>query len=181
MSFDLTKKTIVWVGILSVLALGIILGVVVPTLGYIKKTSEDSFKLRMLLEDKYEQSLRSHITRRKLEEIKISSADFYPFLFRAGDDLKLITFLENLSTKHNISQTITNSTLDKINTSHIVSVSMNINGNYTDILKYIADLEASDYFIYINEMQFTPSFSRNSEPVQNLANLSFTIELYVNQ
>ncbi len=180
MRLDLTKKTIILVGALSVLALTIIFGIAVPTLGYIKKTSDDSYKLRLLLEQKYEQSLRSHITRKKLEEIKVSSASFLPFIFKSGDDLKLITFLEALSAKHSITQTITNSTLDKIGDTSVISISMNLSGNYSDILKHIAEMETSDYFIYINQLQFTPAYTRNGE-ITSATNLNMTIELYVNQ
>ena len=180
MHLDLTKKTIILVGGLSLLAIIIIFGVAVPTLKNIKKTADNSYKLRLLLEQKYQQSLRSHITRKKLEEIKISSANFYPFLFKSSDNLKLITFLETLSAKHNITQTITNSTLDKISNTNVVSISINLRGNYNDIIKYIAEMETSDYFIYINQLQFTPVYTRNDETT-SVTNLNMTIELYVNQ
>ncbi len=179
MALDLTKKIIVWVGALSLLTLVIILGIFVPALSYIKKTSDESYKLRMFLEQKYEQSLRSRITRKKLAEIKNSMANFYPFLFKSGDELKLITFLETLSAKHNIIQTINDSTLDKAGSNRMAGISMNLSGNYNDILKYIAELETSDYFIYINQAQLTPAYMRNGETAPN-TNLNLTIELYVN-
>lgn len=179
MKFDLTKKIIIRVSVLSLMAI-IILGICVPVLNYIKKTSDESYKLRMFLEQKYEQSLRSRITRKKLEEIKISSANFYPFLFKSGDELKLITFLETLSAKHNITQTINNSTLDKIGNSRMLSISMNLDGNYNDVLRYIAEMETSDYFIYINQMQFKPAAARNGQTAP-ATSLSLNIELYVNQ
>lgn len=176
---DLTKKIVVWVSILSLLAILIIFGIFVPTLSYIKKTADDSYKLRLFLEQKYEQSLRSRITRKKLAEIKSSMSKFDPFLFKSGDELKLITFLENLSSRHNVSQTISNSTLDKVTSGRIASVSMGLSGNYNDILKYIADLETSDYFIYINQMLFSPAITKSGETSQT-TNLNLTIELYVN-
>ena len=179
MALDLTKRTIILVVALSLLALIIIFGIFVPTLSYIKKTSDESYKLRVFLEQKYEQSLRSRITRKKLEEIKNSAANFDPFLFKSGDELKLITFLETLSAKHNIAQTINNSTLDKIGGARMASISMGLSGNYNDVLKYIAELETSDYFIYINQMQFAPAYTRNGEATP-ITNLSLTIELYVN-
>lgn len=180
MTLDLTKKTIIWVGALALLALAIIFGIFVPTLNYIKKTADESYKLRMFMEQKYEQSLRSRVTRKKLGEIKNSTANFYPFLFKSGDELKLITFLETLSAKHKLVQTINNSTLDKVSSNRIASISMNLSGNYNNILKHIAELETSDYFIYINQMQFTPTYARSGETTPT-ANLNLTIELYVNQ
>lgn len=179
MKFDLTKKIIFNVGVLSLLVLVIVLGVFVPTLTYIKKTSDESYKLRLFLEQKYEQSLRSRITRKKLEKIKISAINFNPFLFKSGDELKLINYLENLSAKHNITQKINNSTLDAVGSNRVTTISMGLNGNYTDILKYMAELEASNYFIYVNQMQALPTYSRTGEN-SSITNLSLTIELYVN-
>ena len=180
MSLNLTKKIIIRVSALTLLALAIMFGVFVPTLNYIKKTADESYKLRVFLEEKYEQSLRSHITKKKLAEIKVSSVNFYPFLFKPGDELKLITFLETLSAKYNINQTINNSTLDKVVSNQVASISMQLIGNYSDILRYTAELEASDYFIYVNKMQFTPAYARNDE-ITPTTNLNLTVELYVNQ
>ena len=180
MRIDLTKRIVLWVGALSLLALMIIFGIVVPTLGYIKKTADESYKLRIFLEQKYERSLRSRITRKKLAEIKNSSTDFYPFLFRSDDDLKLITFLENLSAKHSIIQTINNSSLSKTGNNRVINITMNLGGNYNDVLKYIAELETSNYFINISQLQFSPAFTRAGEVTPN-TNLNLTIELYVNQ
>lgn len=132
------------------------------------------------MEQKYEQSLRLRITRKKLEEIKNSTANFRTFIFKAGDELKLITYLENLATKHHIIQTINNSTLDKVDGNRIASISMSLTGNYADTLMYVAELEAANYFIYINSLRASPSFIRSGEATSNI-NLSITIELYVNR
>lgn len=180
MTLDLTKKTIILTLALTLLSLIIILGIFVPTLTYIKKTSDESYKLRLFMEQKYEQSLRLRVTRKKLEEIKNSSTDFYSFIFRPGDELKLITYLEDLSAKHHITQTIVNSTLDKTGGNRTASISMNLTGSYENILMHIAELETSNYFIYINPLRITPVFTKNGESTP-ATSLSLTIELYVNQ
>jgi Tfp pilus assembly protein PilO len=180
MALDLTKKIIILVSILSFLVFTIILGVFIPALNYIKKTADESYRLRMFMEQKYEQSLRLRVTKKKLDEIKNASAGFYSFLFKAGDELKLITLLESISAKHSIIQSITNSTIDKIGGSQIASISINLSGAYIDVLKYIAELEASDYFIYIKQVHIMPMYSRSGEGTQD-SHVSITIELYVNQ
>ena len=162
------------------LTLVIIFGIFVPALNYIKKTADESHKLRVYMEQKYEQSLRLRVTRNKLEEIKKSTADFHTYIFKTGDELKIITYLENLAAKYHVTQTINNSNLDKVGNNQITSISMNLAGNYGDALMYIAELETSDYFIYINSMRASPAFTRSGETTLNI-NLSLTIELYVNQ
>ena len=180
MALDLTKKIIILVSVLSFLTIAIIIGVFLPALNYIKKTADESYKLRLFMEQKYEQSLRLRVTKKKLGEVKSASADFYSFLFKTGDELKLITLLETLSAKHSIIQSITNSTIDKASNSQIVGISINLGGAYIDVLKYIAELEASNYFIYIKKMHIMPMYSRNGENTRD-SHASITIELYVNQ
>ncbi|HSR89405.1 MAG TPA: hypothetical protein VLK22_03380 [Candidatus Udaeobacter sp.] len=179
MESGLTKKIIIRVSSLSVLAALITFGIFLPMLSYIKKTANESYKLRTLLEQRYEEASNSRATQKKLEEVKSSVADFYPFLFKPGEELKLITYLESLSAKHNLTQTINNSTLDKTTSKQTTNITMTLVGSYTDTLKYLSDLESSNYFIYIKQFQFTPVYSRNGE-TQPTANLNLTIELYVN-
>ncbi len=180
MTIDPTRKIIIRVSIISLLFLGITFGVLVPTLLRIRKTSEESLKLRLFLEDKYQQSLNSRITRKKLTEIKSAVANFNNFIFKTQDELQLITFLENLAAKNNVVPTITSSNLDKIGDSHLADISLDLKGNYYNILKYISELESSNYFIKIQQLQLTPNFTKDGDP-SPMVNLSITTELYVNQ
>ncbi len=180
MTFDENKKILIKVWLSVALFIAIMAGVLVPTLLRIKKTSADSYQLRLALEQRYEQSLRSRVTKQKLQEIKETITDFNRFLFKPGEELQLITFLENLAGKHHLTQTITTSNLDKIKNSTNAEISFSLNGNYQDALDYIAELESSDYFITIQQLQFKPVFTRNGEP-SPLVTLDITATLYVNK
>lgn len=179
MANSLTKKSIILVIALAATVLLIALGVFWPAVSYIKKTAKESYELRIFLEQKYEQSLRAHVSKKRLAEIKETMPDFYPFLFKAGDELKLITYLENLALKHNLTQSISGSNLDMVNNNR-VSIALNLNGSYTNILKYLNDLEISDYFINVERLQVTPIFPPGSGALAG-ADLSLTLSLYVNQ
>ncbi|MEK7681110.1 MAG: hypothetical protein AAB348_03660 [Patescibacteria group bacterium] len=176
MKLELTKKIIGTVSLLAVLALAIFLGIFYPTTRYIKKTSDDAYALRVHLEQKYQQSLKNRITRKKLEEIKTSYVSFIPHLFKIEDDLKYINYLDKLASTHKLTQDSTPNFGNIVNNQ--VVVSLNISGAYKNILEYMADLESADYFINIKYARLTPLFEPNGE-VSNLANLSLTLELYV--
>ena len=180
MILDQTKKMIIRVCIFAALFLCIIFGVLIPTLLSIKRTSQESYKLRLLLEQKYEQSLRSRVTKQKLDEIKETVASLDEFIFKSGDELALITFLESLAAKHRLNQTIASSNLDKIEKDQTATISMNLTGNYHDTLEYIADLESARYFINIEQLHIKPIFGKNGEATQTAA-LDLTIKLYVNK
>lgn len=180
MILDQTKKIIILVCIFLLLFVGIVLVILVPTLINIKKTSAESYKLRLILEQKYEQSLHSRVTKQRLAEVKETIADFDDFIFRSGDELKLITFLESLANKHNLNQTITSSNLDKLGADRLAQISMNLTGNYDDVLQYITDLESSKYFISIEQMRIKPAFDKNGN-TEPIAILDLTTKLYVNK
>lgn len=180
MILDQTKKMVIRVCLSAILFLGIIFGVLIPTLLSIKKTSDESYKLRLILEQRYEQSLRSRVTKQKLGEIKETIAGFSEFIFKSGNELSLITFLESLATTHRLEQTISNSNLDKIDKDQTAQISLSLVGNYPDILSYIADLESSRYFIYIEQMHIKPAFDKNGQANQ-IATLDLTIKLYVSK
>lgn len=180
MAIDARKKIIVRVSIFIILFLIITFGVLLPTLLNIKKTSEESYKLRLLLEEKYQQSLNSRITRKRLEEVKGAVANYNTFIFKSGEELKLITFLESTAAKYNLTQSINSSNLDKIGNNHIAMISLNIKGNYHDVLKYVAELEISNYFINIKQLQLTPVFTKEGD-ASPVVSLNIATELYVSE
>ena len=180
MMLDENKKLIITVWISLFLFVAIIAGVLVPTVWHIRKTAAESYALRVALEQRYEQSLRSRVTRQKLQEIKETISDFGRFLFKPGEELQLITFLENLATTHTLTQTINNSNLDKIKTSPTAEISFNVSGDYQNLLEYIAELERSDYFITIEHLELKPIFNKTGE-ASSLATLDINAKLYVNK
>ena len=180
MNIDARKKIVIGVTIFTLLFLGIVFGILLPTLLSIRKTSEESYKLRLVLEERYQQSLNSRITRKRLDEIKGAVADFDKFIFKTGDELMLITFLETTSAKHNLTQSINSSNLDKVSKNTTANISLTLTGKYIDILAYIADLEASDYFINILQLELTPVFTRDGQPSPDVT-LNIVTELYVSE
>lgn len=180
MMLSQTKKMIAYVSLFFALFLAISLGIMLPTLLKIKKTAEESYKLRLLLEQKYEQSIRSRVTKQRLNEIKQNITDFDAYIFKAGDELRLITFLESLAATHALNQTISDSSLDKIGADQMAAISLSLNGEYQNILRYISDLEASTYFLNIEQMQLKPIFGKNGD-LSKLASLELTTKLYVNK
>ncbi len=180
MVLDQTKKMIARVSIFFAVFLGIIFGILIPTLLKIKKTADESYKLRLLIEQKYEQSLRSRVTKQKLADVKKTISDFDKYIYKAGDELRLITFLETLATKHNLNQTIASSNLDKIGSDQIAEIVLNLSGDYQNSLNYIVDLETSDYFINIEHLQMKPVFNKNGE-IGKTISLELTTKMYVNK
>lgn len=161
---------------LGATALLISLGIILPAWRSIKKTTDETYQLRLYLEKKYEQSLQAHISRQKIKEIKEGAAAFPAHVFKVGDELKLITELENLAAKNNVAQQVGASNLDKI-TDNQALLSLRLAGSYQNILNYISSIDSMDYFINIDQIQMTPAYDRSSGKIEGIG-IDISLRLY---
>jgi Tfp pilus assembly protein PilO len=179
MRIDLTKRAIFKILLLVFALLAIFTGMLWPTVVNIRSTIGEILDLRGYIEQKYNQSILSRVTKRKITDIKNDYPDLSRHLFRKGEELKLITYLEEMALKNNLTQTINNSNIDKITDNKVV-FSLNLTGDYDNIIKYLVDLESSEYLLNIEQLQLTPIFNRSGQNTED-ANLYLTLGLYVSK
>lgn len=164
-----------------VVVLGIIGGVIVPTLKYIKQIDSDTYNLRVSLERKNEQVTNYRMALKQVEKIKKEMPNFSEHVFSQGQELKLITTLETLAAAQGVTQKIVNSNLDKI-TNHRIVMSVAVNGSYNNVLSYLNAFEHLPYFISINRLRLTNSADRGKTRLDadsDLATMEFDLSLYV--
>lgn len=181
MRLNIEKQTTVTVGIFAGIILLIVLGVIVPTAQYITRLNNETTTLKDYLERKYETTTHLRSSIKQIEEVKQVVSEYPQYFFRPGDELALITALENIATKNKVIQKIENSNLDQ-KSAGLVRVSLSVNGQYGKTLSYLSDLEKLNYFINIERLQLTsaglkPGESASSTPT----NLYLGFSLYVNQ
>ncbi len=178
MKLNTEKRTIIILTIFSVITLIIIFQIIFPTIRYIKNLEQDTNNLREYLEKKYENTKTIRTSKKKIEEIKSTVAKYPDYLFYHGDELKLITTLENIATRNQIIQKIDNSNLDKLDDK--LNLSLTLNGDYQNILKYLSALEKENYYFIITNLQLSSAFSpQNNNTNATIMNLDLI--LYVNQ
>jgi Tfp pilus assembly protein PilO len=171
------KKTLITLSIFSIVTMAIIFGIIFPTFKYIQNLEEETGQLREYLEKKYENTRTIRTSKKKIDEIESIVSHYPNFLFYRGDELKLITSLENLANSNKVTQKIDNSNLDKFG--DYINLSLTINGDYQNILKYLAALESGNYYFTITNLQLSSAFS----PQNNNANatiMNLDLILYVN-
>jgi len=173
-------KIIINVAALALLAAAISFLVIIPTVNNIKETAKEIYELRTYLEKKYQDSLKTRLTKKKLEQIKQNSADLPAYLFNAVDTLKLIQILETTAANNKVSQKINYSNLDKIKPQTKIKIDLTISGQYLNILNYVQALESMTYFVNIENIRLTPVYN-NSGQATNDASANLTIGIYVNQ
>ncbi len=181
MRLNIEKQTTVTVGIFAGIILLIVLGVIIPTARYITRLNNETTDLKDYLERKYENTTHLRSSIKQIEEIKQVVNEYPQYFFKHGDELSLITALENIATKNKVAQKIENSNLDQKATD-LVRVSLSVNGRYENTLKYLSDLEKLNYFINVEKLQLTSAGLKPGENASSTpTNLYLGFSLYVNQ
>lgn len=177
MKLNLEKRTIGIVIIFAIFCAIIIFGIILPAVYKIRELNKQTAQIRAYLEQKYENTRSMRASKQKIEDIKILAEQYPNFLFKTGNELALITALEDIAAKNKIKQKIENSNLDKI-TNQQITISLNIEGSYFNVLNYLADIENFDYFVNVRQFNFTPStgaVDKNSP-----ASMRLELSLFVN-
>lgn len=181
MHLNIEKQTIITVGIFSGVILLVILGIILPTAQYITRLNNETSTLKDYLERKYETTAHLRSSIKQIEEIKLAVNEYPKYLFKPGDELALITTLENLASKNKVTQKIENSNLDQ-KASDLIKVSLSINGTYENTLQYLSDLEKINYFTNIEKIQLTSAGVKPGENASSTpTNMYLNFSLYVNQ
>lgn len=169
---------LVIIGVGLTLALIIIGAVVIPTVKSIQQSNQEMYDLRVYLEKKRERSSKARSAVKQLEQIRDKVAGLDVYIYKSGEELQLITMLEDLANRHAITQRITNTNLDKV-TNQRVTMALNLTGSYQRTLEYLRDMERAPYFISINRMVMTSFVDRSKPGVEPQVSLDLEFSLYV--
>ncbi|PIT87728.1 MAG: hypothetical protein COU31_01295 [Candidatus Magasanikbacteria bacterium CG10_big_fil_rev_8_21_14_0_10_40_10] len=173
MKLSSAKKIILSVGLLIATTLIIVIFVILPTINSIKDITKQTAQLRANIEERYQESLRTRLTKKKIEDIQANSKDFGNYLYTNHDPLQFIEMMESIAVKNSVSQNINNSNLDSIKSGGFLNMTLSFDGTYQNVLNHIYTLETLNYFFKIHSIRLTPNGSDN-------ANAIITISLYVN-
>lgn len=177
LNLNTEKKTVLILTIFSAVTLAIIFGIIFPTVRYIKNLEQDTSSMREYLEKKYENTRTIRTSKKKIEEIESIVATYPDYLFYRGDELNLITSLENLANNNKVTQRIDNSNLDK--PGNTITLSLTLNGDYQNIIKYLSALEKEKYYFIITNLQLSSAFNQQNNNT-NATTMNLDIILYVN-
>ena len=172
------KKVLILIGGGFLMAIAIIALILMRTIRSIHQANRQVYELRLYLEKKHSRSVNARTAIKQVEAIKDSMAGLEKFLYRRGDELRLITLLEDLSNRHHILQKIIASNLDTPS-NHRVSMTLNLTGSYLNILEYLQSLEKADYFISINRLHLSSFVDRNKQNADPQTSLDIEFSLYV--
>ena len=161
---NLKKKIFVSIVIFVLIIGGLIYLVIIPTINDIKKMGEEIEAQRIDLEQKYikGQSLRQ--LTENLKEIEPQLIMLDQIFIKQDYELEFITKLEDIAAQNNISQTISLDTakINKEKSYQTLPLRLAARGNYKNMMNYLTNLEALDYYININSMDLSSASAKQS-------------------
>lgn len=178
MRISFEKKLLLTILCLAAFALVVVFVIIVPTLNHIKEMDRQTYNLRLNMERKLKQSIDARSSIQQLEHVEKSAASLPLHLFTAGQELALVTLLEDLAATARVTQKINSSNLDVITNNRIV-LSLTVSGSLEQCLIYLKNLEAAPYFINVTKAQITPETAPGGGN-STRAILQLDLSLYVN-
>lgn len=182
---SIKNKLIIAVIVIVIVLAAISIGVVYPATKKIGELNSAIAKIQNEMEQKYENSQKLRRTMRELENIESETKKFQEATVKLGDELSIITQLENLALKHNIDQTMnvsfvgTEAKIKKPGTEYYELSFLN-NAFFENHINYLDDLENLPYYVIIKGIKLEKrqgSLTDNTEKTP--VTLSFNAKIYV--
>lgn len=144
--------------ILSVLLLTsvflILFLVIWPTIRDIRKISQTIEMLRADLEKKYLRGQTLKKTIADLNQIKKEMPELESIFLESGQELKLVTTLEQIADRHQLEQNIALDIEGEKNDQLIKTIpfQFTVKGKFKDVLRYIADIEQLSWYLNVSDL-----------------------------
>ncbi|MFH1226251.1 MAG: type 4a pilus biogenesis protein PilO [bacterium] len=148
---------IILLSAITLVGLGLILAIsIYPALKEMKSITKETNLIRKDLEIKYQKGQRIKQTTQDLKKIEPSINQLSRAYLKEGDELKLITTLEQLAQQNNLEQKINLEFKNQETKGQAILAPIQIilNGDFASILKYLSALEQLDYSINLNNFIF---------------------------
>ncbi|GEM_PF-5984604 len=151
-------------GGLLVLIIGIIIFVFIPSLTKIKTITKAIDRERMELEKLYTRGQVVHEVKIKLEQTKKDLPLLEATILKAGTELDWIKRVEALALGHSLEQRLNLGTAVQENGLSVIPFTMEIKGNWPDVLSYVRDLERFDWYMRITNFEIAQTKDDNFAP-----------------
>jgi len=151
MKFTLQQRIFGFIGVILAAILVVTCLIVWPSIKKIYNLKTDIDVIENDIEQRYLNSLKLKRTMRELEEIKTQAAKYKQATIKKGEELQVITALENIANTNNIEQNL-NASLAEGERSYQFSL-LN-NGTFANHIKYLQALETLPYYMIIRDVKF---------------------------
>ncbi|PIR66708.1 MAG: hypothetical protein COU51_02405 [Parcubacteria group bacterium CG10_big_fil_rev_8_21_14_0_10_36_14] len=175
------QKTFISTIVLSLFGVSIYFFIIQPTIADIKNFNDRIQIERVSLENKYTSRRNIKNIIADVSEIKEQLTDIEDkMIIKSGEEVGFIRSLENIASLNNLVQKISLRPTDEqeINLATKYNITINLAGDYIDTLKYLRDMEASDFYIIIYGVNIT-SNKNNKTNAASSGNVKTNLYGYV--
>jgi len=142
--------------------------IIIPSLKKIKKTRVDILNQKIELKQSMDQSKNLNQLKEKINNIEPELKKLDKIFINKNRELDFITSLEAIAEQYNIEQNINlNPGKNEEKGYKSSPITINLEGNYLDILQYLRTIESSQYYININSINLGLSSSNNNSQLKN--------------
>ncbi len=111
---------------------------------------------RAKLEEKYQKRKSARLTVENFNKIRKELPNLETSVIHAGDELNLVTSLEEAASKNNISQKINLSPREnKKDFGDRINITLNIDGSFQDFLRYLNDIERMKIMLIVDNINIS--------------------------
>ena len=165
-----TKKIYILSGISLVSIIAIIFLILYPLYGQINLQNEEIYDKKVQLAIYQQQRSNIEKTQQDYNKIKNDISNISKIFVNKDQILDLISALENIAATHSVVQNINLDPLLPSDSNNVIPLRISLNGNWLNLIQYLDDLEKLDYYVVVNDLNFT----KNNESL----NLSISANVY---
>ncbi len=159
MRFDLStipasrRKVIIYTCLIGLVTLGIFTFIAWPSLTVIKTLNNQIYEQRVELEKMYRRGQILKQTVKEYEQVKPQVFGLQQIFVNRGQELDLITALENTAVATNVIQTIKLGAVNPTADHPLLPLELQVTGNTNQIITYLAGLESLNYYLNIDTVR----------------------------
>ncbi len=182
MKISLSKKLFLSLTILVVIILCICVTILYPTIKTIISLGSDISKIQQNLEEKYEISQKLRRSLQEIDKVEKNTVLYSQAFIKKGEELEVITALENIATENNITQNmdmvlVNTEGKDKSALPQYYKISFVTNGFFSDQIAYLDALNKLPYYVIIQNLNLEKRNKKENE--KNPLALTFEARIYV--
>ncbi|MCG2693924.1 hypothetical protein L6259_01415 [Candidatus Parcubacteria bacterium] len=163
---NLIQKTFITTIVLSLFGVSIYFFIIQPTITDIKGFNDRIQVERIALENKYtnRRNIKNIIADVSEVEGQLSNIE-NKMIIKSGDEVEFISSLEKIASLNNLVQKISLRKTDEqeANLATRYNITINLAGDYIDTLKYLKDVETSDFYIIIYAVNVTSNKDKKAD------------------
>ncbi|MBU4332118.1 type 4a pilus biogenesis protein PilO [Patescibacteria group bacterium] len=164
------KNRLYFIAGILLLLVGVVVFVIRPTARELKELSATIKNQRENLKKLYPEGQQIETIQAEYQQIKPKFESLSSIFVAPGKELDLITALEKIAAENNIEQEIDLRRQDPKTESAMLPFHLTLSGNFHNLISYLLNLEALEYYIKIGSLSINSDTAQSSRsPIQPIS------------